>query len=125
MILFLIRIECDSWSIANALLRKADFMYYKIEEYLVDSRLAASSQFTAAVFRLAVRRECFLIEYSTLHLEVQILYQIRTSKFSRTPERVEITIADISSKVDLLKWLIVDRFASINFCSSLMLVIES
>jgi len=46
------------------------------------------------------------------------------SKFSRTPERVEITIANISSKVDLLKWLIVMKFASMNFCSSLMLVIK-
>ena len=47
-----------------------------------------------------------------------------TSKFSRTPEKVEITIADISSKVDLLKWLIVMKLASKNFCSSLMLVTD-
>ena len=37
------------------------------------------------------------------------------SKFVRTPERVAITIADISSKVDLLKCVIVTKFASINF----------
>ena len=46
-----------------------------------------------------------------------------TSKLSRIPERVEMMIADISSKVVRLKLLIVVKLASMNFCSSVMLVI--
>ena len=46
------------------------------------------------------------------------------SKFRRIPESVDITIAVSSSKVALLKLLIETKFTSMNFCSSLMLVIE-
>jgi hypothetical protein len=46
------------------------------------------------------------------------------SKFSKNPESVDITIAESSSKVANLKLLIVTKLASMNFCSSLMLVKE-
>ena len=39
------------------------------------------------------------------------------------PAKVEIIIAASSSKVARLKFLIVRKFASMNFCSSFMLVI--
>ena len=46
------------------------------------------------------------------------------SKFRRLPESVDITMAQSSSKVALLKLVMVTKFESTNFCSWLIDVIE-
>ena len=47
------------------------------------------------------------------------------SKFVRTPDKVDITMAESSSKVDLLKFEMVTKFESMSFCSLVIVVIEN